>query len=141
MSGPAIVPLGLRALGAFMLAQGIWMVVSPGTFFDVLGPFGERNDHYLRDNATWALALGVLALLAAGQASWRLPVLALAAVQSALHAVNHVIDAGEADPGWVGVFDAVALVLITALLVVLLRQPAALANGGGRPSAPAGGAR
>jgi peptidoglycan/LPS O-acetylase OafA/YrhL len=124
MSAPTVVPLGLRALGAFMLAQGVWMVISPGTFFDVLGPFGERNDHYLRDNATWALTLGVLALLAAPRPSWRLPVLAFAAVQSGLHAVNHVVDVGEADPGWVGVFDAVALGLVTVLLVLLLRRPA-----------------
>ncbi len=124
MSGSSLAVVGLRALGAFMLLQGVWMVVSPGTFFDVLGPFGERNDHYLRDAATWALALGTLAFVAASRPSWRLPVLALAAVQSGLHAVNHVVDAGDADPGWVGVFDAVSLALVTALLVLLIRHPA-----------------
>ena len=140
MSGSSVVPLGLRALGAFMLAQGAWMVISPGTFFDVLGPFGERNDHYLRDVASWALALGVLAFVAASRPSWRLPVLAVAALQSGLHAVNHVADAGEADPGWVGVFDAVSLALITVLLVLLLRHPATVA-GDGRPAIRDGATR
>ncbi len=89
---------------------------APGSFFSQVGPFGVRNDHYLRDVATWSFALGVLALLAAARPAWRLPVLALAAVQSGLHAVNHVVDAGDADPSWIGAFDAVSLGLLTVTL-------------------------
>jgi predicted anti-sigma-YlaC factor YlaD len=102
------------------------MLASPGTFFDAVGPFGVRNDHYTRDMATWSLALGASMLFTAlrprrapGGAAGAL--LLLAALQAGLHTVNHVADAGLADPGWVGVFDAVALAALTAALALLWR--------------------
>lgn len=122
MSVSALVPHGLRAYGALQTAQGAWMVLAPGSFFDAVGPFGDRNDHYLRDAATWSLALGALCLLAAARPAWRLPVLALAAVQAGLHGINHVADADLADPAWVGTFDAVSLLALTGLLAVLARD-------------------
>ncbi len=95
------------------------MVVSPGTFFDAIGPFGERNDHYIRDMGTAVLALGTVALLAVRRPSWRLPVLAFAAVWFGLHALNHLADIGEADPEAVGVGDFVSLTALTAGLAWL----------------------
>ena len=50
----------------------------PGFFFDEIGPYGARNDHYMGDLATWYLALGAVALVAVRRARWRVPVLALA---------------------------------------------------------------
>lgn len=117
-----LLPNALRTYGAVQLFLGAWMVAAPGSFFTQVGPFGTRNDHYLRDVASWSLALGALAFLAASRPAWRLPVLALAALQSALHAVNHLIDVGQADPSWIGVADAVSLGLLTVLLVVLVRR-------------------
>lgn len=122
MSATRLLPAGLWAYGTLQLGQGLWMVLSPGTFFDAIGPFGDRNDHYVRDAATWSLALGVLCLLAVRRREWRLPVLALAVLQAGLHAVNHVADAGAADPRWIGVVDAAALAALTALLAVLLAR-------------------
>lgn len=122
MSATSLVPAGLRAYGALQTAQGAWMLVAPGSFFDAVGPFGDRNDHYIRDAATWSLALGVLCLLAAARPSWRLPVLALAALQAGMHGVNHVLDADLADPAWVGTFDAISLLVLTGLLAVLARD-------------------
>lgn len=119
MQRSVIVP-GLVALAALQLAQGLWMVVDPGSFFDTLGPFGERNDHYTRDNATISLAVGVCALLAVGRASWRVPVLAVTAVWFGLHAVNHLADIGEADPEAVGAVDFVALVVVGVALAWLV---------------------
>lgn len=55
------------------------------------------------------------------RAAWRVPVLALALVQYALHSVNHLIDVGEADPSWLGPANLVSLVLATALLAWMLR--------------------
>jgi hypothetical protein len=118
----SLVPLGLRAYGVLQTVQGAWMLTSPGSFFDEVGPFGARNDHYIRDASTWSLALGVLCLLAAARQSWRLPVLALAALQAGMHAVNHIFDADLADPAWVGTFDAVSLLVLTGLLAVLTRD-------------------
>jgi hypothetical protein len=45
--------------------------------FHEIGPYGERNDHYMGDLATFYLALGAVSLVAAGRASWRLPVLSM----------------------------------------------------------------
>ena len=88
-------------LAVFAVAQlviGALLWLTPGFFFDEIGPYGVRNDHYMGDLATWYLALGAAALVAVRRVGWRLPVLALAFLQNTLHAVNHLIDVGEADP-------------------------------------------
>ncbi len=120
----------LRALLAFLasaqLALGAWMVASPHSFFDTLGGFGVFNEHYVRDVATWYLALGLALVVAVRRASWRVPVLALATVQYVLHFVNHLVDAREADPSWAGPADAVLLAGTALLLAEALRREARL---------------
>lgn len=116
------VPLGLRLLGALQLAQGAWMALAPGSFFDRIGPFGVENAHDVRDASTWSLALGAVSLLAAGRRTWWAPVLIFAALQNGLHAVNHLVDVGKADPRWVGPFDLVALAAVAAALALLARR-------------------
>jgi uncharacterized membrane protein len=115
-----VVPAGVAALAAYELAFGLWMLVAPRSFYDAVGPFGAYNSHYVLDTSAWQLAFGVALAVAVRRASWRVPLLAFAVVQFALHAINHVVDAGEADPSWVGVFDAVSLSLATVALAVLL---------------------
>lgn len=117
-----ILRAGLAVLGLYQLALGLFMSLAPGTFFTEVGPFGPRNDHYIRDNATWELALAAVALTAVARRSWRVPVLALAAVHYLLHAVNHLIDVDEATPGWVGIADLVLLAIGAALLLALWRR-------------------
>ena len=51
-----------------------------------------------------------------------MPVLVVAFAQNALHAVNHLIDIGDADPSWLGPFNLVSLVLVTLLLAWMLRR-------------------
>jgi hypothetical protein len=102
------------AVGQLVLGALLWL--TPGFFFDEIGPYGARNDHYLGDLATWYLALGLVALAAVGRASWRLPVLLLAFSQYALHSLNHLIDVGEADPSWLGPANLAALVVTAVLL-------------------------
>jgi hypothetical protein len=113
------VGIGVLAFGAYHLALGLLMALAPGTFFDRVGPFGLRNDHYIRDTASFELAFGVLLLVAYRLRSWRAPVLAVVALQFLLHSVNHLIDIGDADPGWVGYFDFVSLAISTGLLTWL----------------------
>jgi len=115
-----VVPAGVAALAAYQLALGLWMALAPRSFYDAVGPFGTYNAHYVVDTSTWQLAFGVALAVAVRQTSWRVPLLAFAVVQFALHAINHVVDVGEADPGWIGVFDAVSLSVATVVLVVLL---------------------
>ena len=68
----------LIVFGAYSVLLGLFMFVAPGTFFDTLGSFGARNDHYIFDNATFEFPLG-LTLLApsdgrrGGFLRWRSP--------------------------------------------------------------------
>ena len=103
---------------------GLLLWLTPGVFFEQIGPYGTRNDHYMGDLATWYLASGAAVVAAVTRPSWRVPVLFLVAVQYALHSVNHLIDVGETDPGWLGPFNLVALALATVLLVWMLREAA-----------------
>jgi hypothetical protein len=108
-------------LAAYHLALGLWMTASPGTFYDVVGPFGTRNDHYLRDVATFYLAFAAGLGIAVRRPSWRVPVVAVVALQYLFHVVNHVVDISKASPGWVGPADVISLALVAALLVWLWR--------------------
>jgi hypothetical protein len=114
----------LYVLAATQLALAAWMIVSPGSFFDAVAGFGVQNDHYIRDNATFPLAIGVGLLIAAGRPSWRFPVLVVAAVWYLAHAVNHLVDIGESDPDWVGPADFV-VILVSGLALLWLALVAA----------------
>jgi hypothetical protein len=113
-------PALLWTFGAVQIAIGLMQWLLPGTFFEQVGPFGARNDHYLGDVATFYLALGVVLIVAARRPSWRIPVLALALIQYALHTLNHLIDIGESDPGYLGPLDFALLALGTAGLAYVL---------------------
>jgi UPF0716 family protein affecting phage T7 exclusion len=112
--------LALFAVLQVVIGALLWL--TPGFFFDEIGPYAPRNDHYMADVGTWYLALGAAALIALRRDSWRIPVLGLAFIQYALHSVNHLIDVSEADPGWLGPANLVALVLTTLLLGWMLRS-------------------
>ena len=115
----------LIAFAVTQLVLGLLLWATPGFFYDEIGPFGARNDHYMGDVATFYLALGAVALVAVRRVSWRVPVLALAFVQYALHSLNHLIDIGESDPGWIGPADFASLTLTAVLLAWMLRQEVA----------------
>jgi hypothetical protein len=112
----------LIAFAAVQIVLGALLWLTPGFFHDEIGPYGPRNDHYMGDLATWYLALGAAAFVAVRRASWRVPVLAIALIQAALHTFNHVIDIGEADPSWLGPVNAVLLALTVVLLAWMLRH-------------------
>jgi len=109
------------AFAAYHLALALLMAVAPHAFFTDIGPFGARNDHYIRDVATYNAALGVGFVIAVGRLGWRVPMLAITAVQFALHSINHLVDIGNAHPSWNGYFDFFSLAIATVLLVWLLR--------------------
>jgi hypothetical protein len=111
----------LLALAASSIVLGLWQVLATGSFFDAVADFGPRNDHDLRDVASFYLAAGIALAIAAGRPSWRAPVLALVTLQYGFHALNHLLDVGDADPSWIGPFDAALLIATTGLLAVLLR--------------------
>jgi hypothetical protein len=114
----------LIAFAAVQVAIGLLLWLAPEFFFTEIGPYGSRNDHYMADMATWYLASGAALFVAVARPAWRVPVLFLVAVQYALHSLNHLLDVGEADPGWLGPANLVSLALATVLLVWMLREAA-----------------
>ena len=116
----ALRPL-LALLGAYHLLLGVAMVAAPRTFFDDVATYGAFNDHYIRDAASFYLALGAVMLVAVARTSWQTPLLAFATLQYALHVLNHLWDVSDTDPGWLGPANAAALALIALLLFWLLR--------------------
>jgi phage-related holin len=116
--------LVIAYLGITQLALGLFQVIAPGTFFDLIADYGEENDHFLRDISTFYLALGVVLLVAVERPGWRIPTLAFGVLQYALHTINHLVDIGDADPGWIGPFNFVALLSLTLLFLYALRESA-----------------
>ncbi len=103
------------------LTLGVVLAIAPGFFFDTIADYGTQNDHFLRDISTFYLAFGVVLLAALERVSWRVPLLAFGALQYGLHTLNHLLDIGEADPGWLGPFNFISLLLLTAGFVYALR--------------------
>ncbi len=112
---------GLVAFAVYHLGLAVLMAAAPHAFYRAVGPFEALNRHYIRDVATYTAALGVGFAVAARVRSWRVPVLAIATVQFALHTVNHLLDAGKAHPRWTGWFDFGSLLIATLLLAWMLR--------------------
>jgi len=106
----------LLIVGGVQLATGLLMVIDPGTFFEEIGPYGVQNDHYIRDAATFTLALGLVLTIAAFRPRWRVAAIAGALFQLLLHSINHLVDIGEANPERLGPTNFVLLALGAALL-------------------------
>lgn len=111
----------LVVFGIYSVTLGLFMLAAPGTFFETLGTFGVRNDHYIFDNASFELPLGLLMLGAVRWPGWRVPALAFATAHWALHAVSHLVDTNHAAGNWVGWLEAGGLVFTTVLLGIALR--------------------
>jgi len=111
---------GLYVFAAYSIGLAVFMAAAPHAFYESVGPFGVANDHYIRDVATYSAATGAGLLVAVRRERWRVPLLAVTALQFALHSVNHLVDIAKAHPRWTGYFDFFSLALSTGLLVWLL---------------------
>jgi hypothetical protein len=111
----------LTVFGSYSVALGVFMMVAPGVFFDTLGAFGTRNDHYIFDNASFELPLGLLLLVAVRWSAWRVPALAFATAHWALHALSHILDTNHRAGTGVGLLEFAGLALSTVLLAIALR--------------------
>jgi hypothetical protein len=78
----------------------------------------------MRDLATFYAASGIAGLIAVARSSWRTPVLWLLAIQSGLHAINHLIDINAAHSSWLGPANFASLAIATAALIWLARESA-----------------
>jgi hypothetical protein len=126
------VDIVLIVFGVYSVVLGLFMMVAPGPFFDTVGSFGVRNDHYIFDNATFELPLGLLLLAAIRWPSWRVPALAFATVHWGLHALSHGLDPHHAAGITVGLLEFGGLVLATAWLAIALHYSANERSPGGR---------
>jgi hypothetical protein len=117
----------LAVVGVYFVAQGVYMALAPGSFFEYVGPFGTRNDHYIRDNAGFSVALGAGCLVGLARPRWQVPALAIVTAQFWLHAVSHLIDVGGSDPDYYGPVELAALVVgavvLTGSLWLAARAP------------------
>ena len=111
----------LVVYGFYSVALGLFMMLSPGVFFDTLGAFGVRNDHYIFDNASFELPLGLLLLAALRWSNWRVPALAFATAHWALHALSHILDTHHRAGTGVGLLEFAGLAISTGLLAIALR--------------------
>lgn len=121
-TGPRLVTAVLIGFGAYSTLMGLFMLLAPGAFFDTLGAFGPRNNHYIFDNASFELPLGLLLLAAVRWPTWRVGALAFAVAHWALHSLSHIVDTGHADGRIVGLLEFGGLALGTILLAVALRN-------------------
>lgn len=114
---PAIV-----VVAAIQLGTALWMVVDPRGFFDQLGPFGTYNGHYLGDAAAFQGGLGLALAASLAWPALRAGAVAAVLASTALHALNHWVDVGDAHAGSsAGIVDAISLTLLALVLAVLLR--------------------
>jgi hypothetical protein len=120
----SVVTVGLGAFALVSLGLGLFMAVSPHGFYTDVGPFGAFNGHYIRDVASFYGAIGIGLLVAIRRVSWRVPMLAIATIQYALHSLNHLLDIDKAHPAWNGYFDFFSLAAATLLLAWLWRTAA-----------------
>ena len=111
----------LIVFGVYSVILGLFMFIAPGTFFDTLGSFGTRNDHYIFDNATFEIPQGLLLLAAVRRVSWRVPALAFATVHWALHSISHIVDPHHGAGDLIGWLEAGGLVATTVILAFALR--------------------
>jgi hypothetical protein len=116
-----LVEVTLIVFGVYALGIGLFMMFAPGLFFDTLGTFGVRNDHYIFDNATFEIPQGLLLLAAVRRVSWRVPALAFATAHWALHSLSHIIDPHHGAGDVIGLIEAGGLVFTTAILAIALR--------------------
>ena len=102
------------------VVTALFAAIDPRGFYDEIGPFAPYNDHYIRDAAGAMVgSLGAAQMIAVFRPSWRVGVLGYSVLHFTFHAVNHLVDIGDADPESVGVVDFVTLAIGALTLVWL----------------------
>jgi hypothetical protein len=109
----------LMVAAVYHLLLGAVMFFAPGAFYDTLGKFPPKNTHYIKDVSTFYIALGVVFFISVRRRSWRTPVLVFATLEYAIHAINHLVDVGDAASDLTGWFDFFSLALIALVFAAL----------------------
>jgi hypothetical protein len=120
---PPLVTAAVLIAGGFNVVVGLWIFVSPHSFYDVLAVFRPYNRHFLHDAAAFEIGLGVMVLLALRWSDALVVTLTGFSTGSWLHVLSHAIDRhigghpGRDIPGL-----AALAALTTAAAVVRARQ-------------------
>ena len=115
--------MGLAAFALINILTALYAAIDPRAFYDAIGPFPPYNDHYVRDAAAAMVgSLGVAQGIAVVRHSWRIGVLGYSVLHFAFHAINHLVDIGDAEDDAVGVGDFVSLTVGALLLGWLLTR-------------------
>lgn len=109
----------LLVLALYHLLLGAFMFFAPGAFYDSLGKFPPKNPHYVKDVATFYVALGVVLYVSVRRYSWRVPLLAFTTLEYALHSINHLIDVGKAASDFKGWFAFFSLSFLTIVMAAI----------------------
>ena len=109
----------LLVASAYHLILGAFMFFAPGPFYDSVAEFPPRNDHFIKDISTFYIALGIVLYISVRRSSWRVPILFFATVEYAIHAINHLIDVGDAVSDGKGWFNFFSISLLTLILAAL----------------------
>jgi hypothetical protein len=117
-----LMTIGLIAFGLSSLLLGLLMAFSPALFYELVGPYGTRNDHYIHDSGSFQIALAILLLVGVCRPEWRVPALVANAIQWGLHSISHLIDIGAANPPFLGYLDAMLLPAGTVVLIWLAAE-------------------
>ena len=102
--------------GIFFLAVGVWAMISPSSFFDLIALFEPYNAHFIQDLGAFQFGLGLTLVLAALVTSDAL-VAGLIGVGAgaSLHVVSHLLSFNDGgSPG----LDIPSLSILGVLLLV-----------------------
>ena len=126
------VPLGVALLGLVQTLTGVVMLVDARFFYDRVASFAPENEHFIRDIGTFTLALGLALLWSVRAPAWRLPLLAFALLQYAMHGVNHLVDIDATRTDSHGPVNFIAIAAGTGFVLLLLHGERARRRTAGR---------
>jgi len=114
-----VMRISIAIAAVINLATGLYAGIAPGSFQEEVATYGAENGHLIGDIATAYLAIGLGLAIAIWRPSWRVPTLAIAAVWTGLHALNHLGDISEASNDGKGITDTILLGVGALLLAYL----------------------
>jgi hypothetical protein len=79
-------------VGVMMLAFGIWAVVDPRSFYDMIATYPPYNVHLLHDIGSFQAGIGVTLLYSLIRRDALMVALVGASAGSVLHAISHIMD-------------------------------------------------
>lgn len=79
-------------LGILVVANGVWAMVDPQSFYDQLATYPPYNRHLFHDVGAFSIGLGAAVLLAFAIRDALVLGLSTLAVGSVFHAISHIVD-------------------------------------------------